>query len=278
MTSVARNEPEETSAPPTLKPGRGRLRLMALLAALLIAGFGIFYTLSPRKTLIRRRLMPGYWLLAVQGKTHYDPDLRILRRGSPHLREVAITIDDGPHPENALPMLDALKAMDARATFYVVGRAAKRYPEILQRMVAEGHEIGSHTNEHLRLPPLTDSQARNTLKNTDINVRLATGGYRMQTLRPPGGMIDARTAGIAKDLGYTTVLWSATSGDYETQSPEQIVREVMDGAENGAIIILHDAHAGTVKALPEIVERLRAAGFRLVTISEMLDHLPEHSR
>ena len=252
---------------------RNRLRPLPLALTILLAALAVGYAASPRKTLVRRRLMPGYWLLALQGKTHYDPELRILRRGHPDLPEIALTIDDGPRPRNSIPMLDALKAADARVTFYVVGSAAKAHPELIRRMIKEGHEVGSHTNEHLRLPTLTDAQARNTLRNADINVRLATGGYRMKTLRPPGGAIDARTAKIARDMGYTTALWSATSGDYETQSPERIVDEVMDGAENGAIVILHDAHEGTVKALPVLIRKLRASGYRLVTVQEMLERL-----
>ncbi|MBW3624536.1 MAG: polysaccharide deacetylase family protein [Armatimonadetes bacterium] len=263
-----------TLSRPLQKNNHRSVRLLALLLAMLVAGFGVFYAVSPHKSLIRRRMMPGYWILALQGKTLYDPDLKILRRGNPDLPEVAITIDDGPRPENSIPMLDALKAANARATFYVVGKSAKAHPELIRRMIAEGHEVGSHTNEHLRLPTLTDAQARNTLKNAEFNVRRATGGYRMKTLRPPGGEIDARTAKIAKELGYTTVLWSATSGDYESQSPDYIVQEVMDGAENGAIIILHDAHQGTVQALPMLIRRLREAGFKLVTVSEMLERLP----
>ena len=263
-------------APPLPKPRRGLARRLFPLALVLLAGLALFVAFSPRRSLVLRRLLPGYWLLAVQGKDLYDPDLRILRRGNPDLREVAITIDDGPRPENSIPMLDTLKRLDARATFYVVGRAAKRHPELIRRMVMEGHEVGSHTNEHLRLPTLTDAQARNTLRNADINVRLAANGYRMQTLRPPGGEIDARTANLAKEFGYDTVLWTDTSGDYAPQDPEAIVREVMGGVENGSIIILHDAHEGTVKALPRLIERLRAEGYRLVTVSEMLSRLPEN--
>ncbi len=215
-------------------------------------------------------MLPGYWLLVAQGKTLYDPDLKILRHGDPSRPEIALTIDDGPHPENAVPLLDALKVAHVKATFYVVGTQAKAHPAIIRRMIAEGHEVGSHTNEHLRLPSLTDAQFQNTLRNADINVRLAANGYRMTTLRPPGGDLNARSAALSRDMGYTCVLWSDTSGDYEDQSPDHIMDRVMDGAENGAIILLHDAHPGTVKALPVLLRRLKEQGFRFVTVSEML--------
>jgi peptidoglycan/xylan/chitin deacetylase (PgdA/CDA1 family) len=251
-------------------------RRMALLFALGCAAlFGVEYAASPHQSLLRRNFLPGYWLLALEGKTDFDPDLNILRHGNPELHEVAITIDDGPHPENALPLLDVLKAEKVPATFYVVGSEAKKHPEILRRMVAEGHEIGNHTNDHLRLPGLTDPQVRNEIKDDEINVHRAVPGYEIRTLRPPGGEFNERTAKRTKDLGYVTVLWSDTSGDYEDQSPDHIVDRVMDGLENGAIILLHDAHPGTVRALPLLLRKIKARDYRTVTISEMVSHLPK---
>jgi peptidoglycan/xylan/chitin deacetylase (PgdA/CDA1 family) len=240
-----------------------------------IAFLGIYYQTSSHKTLLRRKFMPGYWLLALDGKIDYDSDLNLLRHGDRNRHEVAITIDDGPHPENSIPLLDELKAANVRATFFLVGAEAKKRPEILRRMIAEGHEIGNHTNDHFRLPVLNDGEIVKTIRNDEINVRRAVPQYRMKSFRPPGGEFTHHTALMTKNLGYATVLWSDTSGDYESQDPNQIVSQVMDGLENGAIILLHDAYPGTVKALPEILRKIKAEGYQMVTISEMVSHFQE---
>lgn len=243
------------------------------IAVGLAVGLGILYAVTPHHIAFFRQFLPGYILLRLQGKDCYDADLRLLRHGNPHLPEVALTFDDGPRPGVTEAILDILKRYRVPATFFVVGVRVKQAPDLLRRVVQEGHEIGSHTHTHLRLPTLTERQILNELRNNEIVVARAVPGLKIRLLRPPGGEFDRRTLQVARRLGYVTVLWSATAGDYENVPPSRIRSRIWDATDRGAIILLHESNRSTVAALPQLIEMLRAEGLRFVTVSQMLNHL-----
>jgi peptidoglycan/xylan/chitin deacetylase (PgdA/CDA1 family) len=207
--------------------------------------------------------------------------------GSPTEREVALTFDDGPNPPYTDRILDVLKAERAPATFFVVGRAAAAYPNTLRRIVREGHAIGNHTWDHKHMIVESTATMRSELLRTDAVIARITGVHTT-LMRPPFGARDFAVIGEAHKLGYRVVMWSVPlPKDWEQPGDATISRRVDDAATDGGIIVLHDGNEGIlcardhrpahdcdreqdVAATREIVETLRARGFRFVTIPQLI--------
>lgn len=219
-------------------------------------------------------LNPAYWVRRAQGEDLYDVQNHILYHGNRALKEVAITIDDGPHTPTGDQLLDILKKQDVKATFFVVGKKMRERPDLILRMVAEGHEIANHTQDHYRLPTLKPDQMRREVNDPDIELyRIA--GKHMGLLRPPGVQYNQEVIETARDLGYEIITVSVSAKDFEDVTPDFIVRRTLARTTNGSIILLHDDRQSTVYALPRIIDGLRQQGYRFVTVSEMLAHLPK---
>jgi peptidoglycan/xylan/chitin deacetylase (PgdA/CDA1 family) len=196
----------------------------------------------------------------------------MLYRGSPKYHEVALTIDDGPHALYGPEILDLLTKYHIRATFFVVGIRVKQEPEQVREMVALGNEIGNHTFDHQRLNKLTSREVENEIKSDDDCIYRAAGVHPI-VMRPPGEQFNEGVLQIAKKMGYVTVDWTNAAKDYEVQTPDYIVRRVVDSTDNGSIILLHQDSPATALALPRIITALKKRGYRFVTISTMLAHL-----
>lgn len=213
---------------------------------------------------------------------------RTLVNGPGDRREVALTFDDGPNPPYTGRILDVLRAENVRATFFVVGRAVAADPATVRRIVREGHAIGNHTWDHRHLLVETPETMRSELDRTDDAIFAATG-RRTRLLRPPFGARDFAVLGEARQLGYTVVMWSVPlPEDWEQPGSGTIAKRVLDNVGDGSIIVLHDGNRGIVcrtatrapaslcdrsqdvAATRLIVERLRARGFRFVTIPQLI--------
>jgi peptidoglycan/xylan/chitin deacetylase (PgdA/CDA1 family) len=180
---------------------------------------------------------------------------------------VALTFDDGPDPTDTPDVLDILKEKKVRATFFVLGQAAEANPDLLKRLVNEGHEIGNHSFNHdyqqLRLVQ--------EMNQTDQAVFAATGTHTY-FYRPPGGFLSKNQLETIKGSGHVVALWSVDSKDWRNPGINQIVDNVMKTVFPGAIILMHDGgyhRTQTVKALGPIIDALRDRGYRFATLSEM---------
>ncbi|MFC4618358.1 polysaccharide deacetylase family protein [Camelliibacillus cellulosilyticus] len=121
---------------------------------------------------------------------------------------VALTFDDGPHPGFTPEILDVLKKYNAKATFFVVGNRAERYPGVLKREVSEGHEIGNHTYSHTRLNHLSNPKAwQNEIEKTDTLIQNFQGAH-LKLLRPPEGILSEAIINVAVKKHYEIILWS----------------------------------------------------------------------
>ncbi|MDQ6780083.1 MAG: polysaccharide deacetylase family protein [Candidatus Eremiobacteraeota bacterium] len=185
-------------------------------------------------------------------------------------REIALTFDDGPYPFYTPLLLHMLERSRVPATFFLVGRSAQEFPELVQRLIAGGNEIGNHTFNHYTLTTLNDYQ---------IAYQIAAGGaflhqftHRPVTLfRPPHGRYNQRVVAIAQQLGYHTIFWSDSPDDVKNISPDLVVARVLYQARPGAIVLMHSGQYKTVEALPVIIERLREAGYTFVTVSQLMN-------
>ncbi|HXM18127.1 MAG TPA: polysaccharide deacetylase family protein [Candidatus Tumulicola sp.] len=190
-------------------------------------------------------------------------------------REIALTFDDGPYPFYTPLLLHALDSEHVPATFFLVGRSVQAYPELALRILASGDEIGNHTLNHYKLTGLNDMQIASQI--ADCGSLLESYANKPITLfRPPHGRYNARVLNIAQRLGYRTILWSDAPDDApeilgkSPLPPAEIARRVLTRAQPGGIVLMHSGQLNTVLAIPEIVDSLRAKGYRFVTVSELL--------
>ncbi|MBK3575360.1 polysaccharide deacetylase family protein [Streptomyces sp. MBT65] len=182
---------------------------------------------------------------------------------------IALTFDAGPS-ENSARLLDILKEKQVPATFFLLGkRHIEKYPELVERMAAEGHEVASHTWDHKILTRITPAQIRDELERTDDAIARITG-KRPTLMRPPQGRTDDTVHKICRELGLSEVLWSVTAKDYATTDSALITKRVLAQATRDGIILLHDLYRGTVPAVPGIIDALKERGYVFVTVPQLL--------
>jgi peptidoglycan-N-acetylglucosamine deacetylase len=177
-------------------------------------------------------------------------------------RTVALTFDDGPHPELTPELLDILERENIPATFFVIGSCAARCPDIVCRAFDSGHEIGNHTWSHPVLTRLSLARAADEISQTDALLNDLTGAIPT-TLRPPYGAINDELRELA--LPRPMMLWDVDTLDWRTRNTPAVERAAT--RSDGGIVLLHDIHPTTVEAVPTIIRNFKSRGYRFVTIS-----------
>jgi len=183
---------------------------------------------------------------------------------------VALTFDDGPHHRLTPQLMDILAARGVRATFYVIGNRVARHAGVMQRLVAEGHEIGNHTWSHPSLSGLSDAAILSQIDRTN-RVVYDTVGRPPVTLRPPYGNLTVRQRRMVMDSrNMPTVLWSVDPEDWRRPGSSVVAQRIVSRSHPGAVVLAHDIHSPTVRAMPSTIDGLLARGFEFVTLSELL--------
>jgi len=183
---------------------------------------------------------------------------------------IAMTFDDGPSPETTPRLLEILKQRNIKATFFMIGQNAEHNPEIVKRILADGHEIGNHSWTHPQLAKLSDDRVTEEITKTQNAIRDASG-YTPTLLRPPYGSITARQKDwIENRLGLSVILWSVDPFDWKRPGASVIRQRILAGATPGAIVLSHDIHKQTVDAMPATLDALAAKGFKFVTVSQLI--------
>jgi peptidoglycan/xylan/chitin deacetylase (PgdA/CDA1 family) len=191
------------------------------------------------------------------------------RSGRPKL--IALTFDDGPYPIYTPMLLDMLHDLKVPATFFLIGRDAQQWPELTHRIEADGNEIGDHTYSHPDLDKeSTDQVRKEILEGSDVLWALSHDPATRTFMRPPHGRYTERTLRVAQELGYSVVLWTDDSGDWRTLTVEQLERHLVLHATAPEIVLLHSGKLATIQALPYVVERFKKAGYRFVTVGDLL--------
>ncbi|MDQ6825032.1 MAG: polysaccharide deacetylase family protein [Candidatus Eremiobacteraeota bacterium] len=194
-----------------------------------------------------------------------------------HQKVVALTFDDGPNPPYTNEIVDYLRAHHAVATFFVVGSAVARFPDVVRAEVRNGDALGNHTWDHAHLVLESSAHIARELQRTDAIIQ-SVAGVQTRLFRPPFGARDYRIIRVAHRLGYTVVMWSVPLPHDWSQPPPQVIRDrVLRYVKDGSIIVLHDGNRGrggnrknTVEATKLIVDELQRRGYRLVTVPELL--------
>jgi len=209
------------------------------------------------------------------------PTPYVVRRCGRAQKKIALTFDDGPDPAYTPAILDILKGQQAPATFFVLGSNGELQPDLLRRMVAEGHEIGSHTFTHPNILKISPKQLQLELSATQRLFESVLGRQALLFRPPYGEDSDPSTADevlkleTANDLGYLTVGMHIDPDDWRSPPAEEIVRRVLEQAKagEGNTVLLHDSggeRAQTVAALPKLIAELRGRGYELATVSRLL--------
>ena len=183
---------------------------------------------------------------------------------------VALTFDDGPHPELTPKLLDILRDNGVRATFYVIGRNVTAYPDIARRIVSEGHEIANHSYNHPALTSVGSARLNQEIAGTSEAILRATG-RRPANMRPPYGAVNDRVrAAILRNHGLDVILWSVDPLDWKRPGADVVRQRLVDGAKPGGILLAHDIHPGTIEAVPGVIRDLKAKGYGFATVSQLI--------
>ncbi len=184
---------------------------------------------------------------------------------------LAMTFDDGPHPQNTPKLLDLLKERNIKATFFLVGTNVKAYPDLVRRIIAEGHEVANHTWSHPSLTSLSDEKIRSEMQRTQDAI-VAASGYHPRIMRAPFGATNKRIEQwIYNEFGFPSILWSVDPLDWKRPGVAVVTRRLVEGAHKGAILLAHDIHAPTITAMPSTLDQLLAKGYQFVTVSQLLN-------
>ena len=186
--------------------------------------------------------------------------------GERERRQIALTFDDGPHPKYTKLLLDGLAQRGVVATFFVVGKNIPSNEALISRMEQEGHLIGNHTYDHVKISDLSAEQACEQVERTSALVREITG-KDTEFIRPPFG---AWNKGMECSFTMIPVLWSIDPLDWTTQNTALIKERILKEAQEGDIILMHDYYQSSVDAALDVVDALLAQGYEFVTVDRLI--------
>ena len=195
--------------------------------------------------------------------------------GDPSRPWISVVFNAGAGYAPAPAILDALKARGVRTTFFVMGWWAEKNPDLVRRIAADGHEIASHGYEVFDLTTVSDAEVVADLEHADAAIKGITGRTTKPLWSASASARDTRVNRLAASIGYRPIFWSVESGDWRVDSTAAgVTARVLGGAQNGSIVVMHFESPRTADAiapaLPAILDGLRARGFELVTISELV--------
>jgi peptidoglycan/xylan/chitin deacetylase (PgdA/CDA1 family) len=260
----------------------GRFSLWAAFAlgAALAAGYALRHVLSQpvvpaliaRDADAPRELSPG--LAAHLGRMLHD---RLPRDRSASPKLIALTFDDGPYPVETPLLLDVLRDLHVKATFFLIGDDTELFPDLARRIEAAGDEIANHTQTHpAAFEALDTAQVRRELRDGARTLERYVRDPAITTMmRPPHGRFTLATVEAAQSAGYHVVLWNDDPGDWRAAAtPEAMAAHVERFATAPEIMLLHSGRLNTIEVLPTLVAHFRAAGFRFVTVGELMGQVP----
>jgi len=232
------------------------------------------------KVIYTRRVPNWYWgftlcffcllvfvpLLLVHTKTDVFPPIY---KGNEAKAQVAFACNVFWGEEYLPEMLDIFKKNNIKITFFIGGSWAKQHPELLKKIVEDGHELGNHTYSHPHPNAIGKDMNKEQISKAEDLIKDLTG-IKTVLYAPPYGEFNDVVLSAAKELGYTTIMWSIDTIDWKKPSDVVIVSRVMSKIHNGAIILMHPT-APTVKALPTIIRELQAKGFAVGSVSMVIE-------
>jgi len=215
-------------------------------------------------------------------KDHKTPDLgaenlKLLEQyngvgiGDINSNKVYLTFDEGYEAGYTEQILNTLKVNNVQATFFITAHYVNSQPELVRKMIDEGHIIGNHTVNHKSMPDLTDEKIKKEIMDLHTSV-YEKFGYEMKYIRPPMGEFSERTLEIINKLGYKTVMWSLAYDDWDEnkQGREEYAEEkILENIHNGAIILLHGNSKDNANVLDNCIKEIRNMGYEFGSLNEL---------
>lgn len=185
--------------------------------------------------------------------------------------KIALTFDAAWGNEDTAQILEILKKHDVKVTFFMTGGWVENYPEDVKAILAAGHDLGNHSENHKNMSRLSDEQKKEELMKVHEKVQTLTG-YEMFLFRPPYGDYDNAVVNVAKDCGYYTIQWDVDSLDWKDYGADSIVKTVCGHKHlgNGTIILCHNGAKYTAQALDTLITTLKGKGYTFVPVSELI--------
>ncbi|KNF07586.1 polysaccharide deacetylase [Gottschalkia purinilytica] len=244
-----------------------RTLIMSFLAVIITTSLLVF--VKPGKEMITHNEIQNNNIEELDNSTN------LVKHGPRDRKMVTLTFDDGPNPVYTPQILDVLKKHNVKANFFVLGKHAEKYPDIILRMKKEGHEIGNHSYSHINVEKSSIEEIKAEIIKTQEIVKNITG-ENPKLLRPPYGLYNGKIINMSKEMDLKIVLWTYYQDPKDWSSPgvDHIVEIVTTKIKNGDIILLHDHNekeSHTVEALKTIIPKLTEMGYEFVTISELLN-------
>ncbi|KAA9015511.1 polysaccharide deacetylase family protein [Niallia endozanthoxylica] len=247
-----------------------------------IEGTGDFLKVNKTETEGERKFELDHHLIKREIYEKY-PTPYLLKQYGVDEKKVAISFDDGPNPKYTGKILEILNKHDVKAAFFLIGQNASMYPELTKRIYKEGHEIGSHTFTHTDVMSISDKTLEFELNSTQRVIQGITG-HSVVMFRPPFLSLyeehyDLPSKEVfnkilkVQELGYTVVSSSIDPKDWNGKSANEIYENTIENVHNGQIILLHDSggdRTPTIEALPKIIRWLKANGYSIVPVSELV--------
>lgn len=178
-------------------------------------------------------------------------------------KTITLTFDQGYENGCTAKILDTLKEKDVKAVFFVIQDYAEKNPELISRMLDEGHTLGNHSEKHRSMPGLSVQDCVSEVMNLHTYI-LENYNYEMNLFRPPCGEFSERSLAITKDCGYTTVLWSYAYRDWEVDNqpvPAEALKNLISAAHSGAIYLLHSVSSTNMEILPDFIDEMKKQGY-----------------
>ncbi len=184
-------------------------------------------------------------------------------------KKIAISFDCAWGVDYTDTLLDVMAKNDVRCTFFAVQFWVEKYPEYVEKIVAAGHEIGTHSRTHPYMSKLSETQIRDELTTSSAAIEKLTG-QKVTLFRPPYGDYNNLLIDTCKDMGLYPIQWDVDSLDWKNLSATEIAMRIINGAKNGSIILCHNNGLHTAEALPLIFSTLKNRGFTFVPIGELI--------
>ncbi|MCD8333375.1 MAG: polysaccharide deacetylase family protein [Clostridiales bacterium] len=181
-------------------------------------------------------------------------------------KKIALTFDDGPDGVYTPLLLDGLRERGVHATFFLLGKQIELYPEIVQEMCANGHEIGIHSYEHVDLESLSEAAACEQIQKTGDRICELTGEWPSFVRPPYGNWLSV----LDNDFCLVTVMWNVDPLDWATDDTAVITQRILENTEEYDIILLHDASASSVEAAFQVIDELSRENYEFVTVEELV--------
>lgn len=185
--------------------------------------------------------------------------------------KIALTFDAAWGNEDTQKILEILKKHDVHVTFFMTGGWVENYPDDVKAILAAGHDLGNHSENHKNMSQLSDAEKKEELMKVHDKVRTLTG-YEMFLFRPPYGDYDNAVVNVAKDCGYYTIQWDVDSLDWKDYGVDSIIKTVTEHKHlgNGSIILCHNGAKYTTQALDTLITKLKEKGYTFVPVSELI--------